>query len=97
VALYEASRGDQAAAMRRAEQAVASDPGYAGALAIRARVRFQAGDYGAAVTDQEHALALLPEQVDDRPFVSVLNEYRRARLSDSAAGKGEKTPASSGD
>jgi tetratricopeptide (TPR) repeat protein len=87
VAVYESSRGDQAAAMRRAEEAVASDPGYAGALAIRARVRFQAGDYDAAVMDQERALALLPEQVDDRPFVSVLNEYRRARSGDSATGK----------
>jgi cytochrome c-type biogenesis protein CcmH/NrfG len=67
--------------------AVASDSGYAGALAIRARVRFQAGDYDAAVTDQERALALLPEQVDDRPFVGVLNEYRRVRSGNTAAGK----------
>jgi tetratricopeptide (TPR) repeat protein len=87
VALYESARGDQAAAMRRAEEAVASDPGYAGALAIRARVRFLAGDYEAAITDQERALTLLPEQIDDRPFVRVLDEYRRARPSDSAAGK----------
>jgi tetratricopeptide (TPR) repeat protein len=87
VALYESARGDQAAAMRHAGEAVASDPGYAGALAIRARVRFQAGDYDAAVTDQERALALLPEQVDDRPFVSVLDEYRRARSSDRTDGK----------
>jgi tetratricopeptide (TPR) repeat protein len=87
VALYEGARGDPGAAMRRAEEAVASDPGYAGALAIRARLRFQAGDYDAAVADQERALALLPEQVDDRPFVSALNEYRRARSVGSAAVK----------
>jgi len=78
VALYESSRGDRDAATRHAEQAVEADPGYAGALATRARVRFEAGDVAGAVADQEHALALLPEHADGRPFVRALDGYRRA-------------------
>ncbi|HEY8039236.1 MAG TPA: hypothetical protein VIF15_05550 [Polyangiaceae bacterium] len=85
VALYESSRRDRDAAMRHAEAAVAADPGYAGAIAIRARVHFEAGELAAAVSDQERALALLPERVDDRSMVQALADYRRA-LSNAGGG-----------
>ena len=62
---------------------MAADPGYALALAARARVNFEAGRYAEAVTDQEHAVAFVPEDVDDRPLLNALDTYRRAQASKS--------------
>jgi hypothetical protein len=75
--------GARDAASRMADAAVAADPGYALALAARARVHFEAGRFAEAIADQEHAVAFAPEHVDDRPLVEALEKYRRARASKS--------------
>jgi tetratricopeptide (TPR) repeat protein len=82
-AIFLSARGDHQAALRDAEAAVAADPGYALALAARARVNFEAGRYAEAVADQEHAVAFVPEDVDDRPLLDALDTYRRAQANKS--------------
>ena len=78
-AIFLSERGDHDAALRDAGAAVAADPGYALALAARARVNFEAGRYAEAIADQEQAVAFVPEQVDDWPLVDALDTYRRAQ------------------
>jgi hypothetical protein len=88
-AIFLSARGDHDSALRDADAAVAADPGYALALAARARVNFEAGRYAEAVADQEHAVAFVPEDVDNRALVEALEKYRAAKAS-------QDPPAASG-
>ncbi|HTB78454.1 MAG TPA: hypothetical protein VK762_34650 [Polyangiaceae bacterium] len=83
-AIFLSERGDHDGALRDADAAVAADPGYALALAARARVKFEAGRFAEAVADQEHAVAFVPEHVDNRALVEALEKYRAAGASHQA-------------
>jgi tetratricopeptide (TPR) repeat protein len=84
-AIFLSERGDHDAALRDADAAVTADPGYALALAARARVNFESGRYAEAVVDQEHAVAFVPEHVDNRALVQALEKYRAASATRSQA------------
>jgi tetratricopeptide (TPR) repeat protein len=75
VALARARAGDDAEAMRRADQAVAVDPSYYRAYVGRALVHFRAARYADAVADQRRAVALAPEQSQERSLTQTLHRY----------------------
>jgi Tfp pilus assembly protein PilF len=75
VAQARARAGDDAEAMRRANDAVAHDPSYYRAYVGRAFVHFRAARYADAVADQRRAVALAPEQSQERSLTQTLHRY----------------------
>jgi tetratricopeptide (TPR) repeat protein len=76
VARILADGGEDEAALRYANAAIAADPSFYGAFASRAFVHFRKLRYADAVADQERAVGIAADGVDAAQLARILEAYR---------------------